>query len=245
MMGLDNAGKSTALFRMKTGQYCETIPTIGFNCEKIRGKTHRTKDVFYTIWDVGGQERVRPLWRTYAKSTQGILFVVDSADRDTLEEAKIELEQIIKYTESQMLPIIILANKQDLPNAVELGQLKSYLLKDTRVELVKAKTNFMAQHHFENPLARCVRSIEVLSVCAITGEGLDEALELVFDLVTNKKPKNGTSSSNSDNNNKHANTNDSENKVAGGVSASASSASSSSASNHNTSQPASRLKFFN
>ena len=38
MMGLDNAGKSTALLHLVKGQYCETIPTIGFNCEKVKGK---------------------------------------------------------------------------------------------------------------------------------------------------------------------------------------------------------------
>jgi len=55
MMGLDNAGKSTALLHLVQGQYCETIPTIGFNCEKVRGKLNKTKDVVFTIWDVGNK----------------------------------------------------------------------------------------------------------------------------------------------------------------------------------------------
>ncbi len=53
MMGLDNAGKSTALLHLVQGQYCETIPTIGFNCEKVKGKLNKSKDVVFTIWDVG------------------------------------------------------------------------------------------------------------------------------------------------------------------------------------------------
>ena len=207
MMGLDNAGKSTALYRMKTGQYCETIPTIGFNCEKIRGKTTKTKDVSFTIWDVGGQERVRPLWRTYAKSAQGILFVIDSADPGTLEEVKIEIEQMLKYTENQFLPILILANKQDLPNAYDLTQLEKFLLKDSEIELTKVKTSFMAQYQLENPLTRCVRLVKIVSVCAITGEGLDEALEIMYEMITKKtnksseKPSTFTQNNNNNTNN--------------------------------------------
>ena len=53
MMGLDNAGKSTILYRMQSGQYCETIPTIGFNCEKVKGKCGKSKNINFTIWDVG------------------------------------------------------------------------------------------------------------------------------------------------------------------------------------------------
>jgi ADP-ribosylation factor-like protein 4 len=237
MMGLDNAGKSTALYRMKTGQYCETIPTIGFNCEKIRGKTHRTKDVAFTIWDVGGQERVRPLWRTYAKSTQAILFVIDSADVETLEEAKIELEQILKHTESQMLPLLILANKQDLPNAVELTRLKNYLLKDAHSELSNAKANVLPPQHHYSDNQRRVRPIDVLSVCAITGEGLDEALEAVYDMITNKKPKTSQDGTSSTNNSKSSQN---------GSRAIAQNGSFSSASNSsNNNQPASKLKFYN
>ena len=127
MMGLDNAGKSTALYRMKFGQYCETIPTIGFNCEKIRGQVGKSKDVTFTIWDVGGQDKVRPLWRTYAKGAEAIIFVVDSSDKETIEEAKMELAQICKYPEIAHLPVLVLANKQDLPGAYDVSQLISLL----------------------------------------------------------------------------------------------------------------------
>lgn len=176
MMGLDNAGKSTALYRLKTGQYCETIPTIGFNCEKIRGRTAKTDRVTFTIWDVGGQERVRPLWRTYAKSAQGILFVLDSADSDTLEEAKVELEQMLKYTDNPPIPILVLANKQDLPDACDLAYLKSYLFSGTVDSKINHGVN--VNHHR--------RPVEIVSVCAITGENLDEALELLYEMITRK-----------------------------------------------------------
>ena len=173
MMGLDNAGKSTILYRMRTGQYCETIPTIGFNCEKVKGKLGRSKNVSFTIWDVGGQDRVRPLWRTYAKGAEGIMFVLDSADHETLEEARMELSQLFLHAEMNTLPILLLANKQDLPNALDLDYLNKYFL------------NFFSDTIYSS------RQIMVKSTCAVTGDGLFEALDQLYEMILkqNKKPK--------------------------------------------------------
>lgn len=90
MLGLDSAGKTTVLYRLKFDQYLNTVPTIGFNCEKIRG-TGKAKGVQFLVWDVGGQEKLRPLWRSYTRCTDGIVFVLDSVDVERMEEAKIEL----------------------------------------------------------------------------------------------------------------------------------------------------------
>lgn len=89
-LGLDSAGKTTVLYRLKFDQYLNTVPTIGFNCEKIRG-TGKAKGVQFLVWDVGGQEKLRPLWRSYTRCTDGIVFVLDSVDVERMEEAKIEL----------------------------------------------------------------------------------------------------------------------------------------------------------
>lgn len=53
-------------FRLKFDQYLNTVPTIGFNCEKIRG-IGKAKGVSFLVWDVGGQEKLRPLWRSYTR----------------------------------------------------------------------------------------------------------------------------------------------------------------------------------
>lgn len=90
-LGLDSAGKTTVLYRLKLGQYLNTVPTIGFNCEKIRGTGKAAKGVQFLVWDVGGQEKLRPLWRSYTRCTDGIVFVLDSVDVERMEEAKIEL----------------------------------------------------------------------------------------------------------------------------------------------------------
>jgi len=95
MIGLDGSGKTTILFRLKYGQYTNTVPTIGFNCEKVKTRLGKV----FNIWDVGGQDKTRPLWRSYTRCTDAIIFVVDSSDCDRFEEAKLELLKIAKLTE--------------------------------------------------------------------------------------------------------------------------------------------------
>ena len=72
MVGLDSAGKTTVLYRLKFDQYVNTVPTIGFNCEKVRGSIGRTRALTFLVWDVGGQEKLRPLWRSYTRCVHGI-----------------------------------------------------------------------------------------------------------------------------------------------------------------------------
>ncbi|KAA8529590.1 hypothetical protein F0562_034310 [Nyssa sinensis] len=73
MVGLDAAGKTTILYKLKLGEIVTTIPTIGFNVETVE-----YKNISFTVWDVGGQDKIRPLWRHYFQNTQGLIFVVDS-----------------------------------------------------------------------------------------------------------------------------------------------------------------------
>lgn len=113
MLGLDSAGKTTILYRLKLGQNVTTIPTVGFNVETVT-----FKNVKFNVWDVGGQEKIRPLWRHYYTGTQGLIFVIDCADRERMDEAKQELHRIINDREMKDVVILIFANKQDTPNAM-------------------------------------------------------------------------------------------------------------------------------
>ena len=80
------------------------------------------------MWDVGGQDKLRPLWRSYTRCTDGIIFVVDSTKADRLEEAKLELLKICKNTQKQsQIPLLILANKQDLPVAIDADKIEVLL----------------------------------------------------------------------------------------------------------------------
>lgn len=67
------------------------------------------------MWDVGGQDKIRPLWRHYFQNTQGIIFVVDSNDRDRVVEAREELQRMLNEDELRDALLLVFANKQDLP----------------------------------------------------------------------------------------------------------------------------------
>eukprot|EP00042_Codosiga_hollandica_P045883 m.473052 g.473052 ORF g.473052 m.473052 type:complete len:179 (-) comp57118_c0_seq3:790-1326(-) len=113
MLGLDAAGKTTILYQLKLGEPVTTIPTVGFNVETVT-----YKKVKFNVWDVGGQDKIRPLWRHYFTGTQGLIFVVDSADKERIDEAKRELHKIVADREMKDAIILIFANKQDMKGAL-------------------------------------------------------------------------------------------------------------------------------
>ena len=113
MVGLDAAGKTTILYKLKLGEVVTTIPTIGFNVETVEYRS-----ISFTVWDVGGQDKIRPLWRHYYQNTQGIIFVVDSNDRDRIDAANEELHRMLNEDELRDAVVLVFANKQDLPNAL-------------------------------------------------------------------------------------------------------------------------------
>ncbi|XP_070258154.1 ADP-ribosylation factor 4-like [Myotis yumanensis] len=122
MVGLDAAGKTTILYKLKLGEITTTIPTIGFNVETVE-----YKNICFTVWDVGGQDKIRPLWRHYFQNTQGLIFVVDSNDRERIQERAEELQKMLQEEELQDAVLLLLANKQDLPNAVAISEMKDKL----------------------------------------------------------------------------------------------------------------------
>uniref|UniRef100_A0A8K9WPG4 Uncharacterized protein n=1 Tax=Oncorhynchus mykiss TaxID=8022 RepID=A0A8K9WPG4_ONCMY len=87
----------------------------GFSCNGT------AKGISCHFWDVGGQEKLRPLWKSYSRGTDGIIYVVDSVDVDRLEEAKTELHKVTKFAENQGTPLLVIANKQDLPKSLPNG----------------------------------------------------------------------------------------------------------------------------
>lgn len=149
MLGLDAAGKTTVLYKLKVrlkwtdeyglfdkvssfltscliflkisqqlGELVTTIPTIGFNVETVQ-----YKNIEFTVWDVGGQHKIRRLWRHYYQGSQGLIFVVDSNDVDRLEEAAEELHALLADDALRDAVVLVLANKQDLPHAVSVTEM--------------------------------------------------------------------------------------------------------------------------
>jgi ADP-ribosylation factor protein 1 len=106
MVGLDAAGKTTILYKLKLGEVVTTIPTIGFNVETVE-----YKNISFTVWDVGGQDKIRLLWRHYYQNTQGLIFVVDSNDRDRVDDAREELHRMLAEDELKDAVVLVFANK--------------------------------------------------------------------------------------------------------------------------------------
>ena len=90
-VGLDAAGKTTILYKLKLGEIVTTIPTIGFNVETIE-----YKNICFIVWDVGGQDKIRRLWRHYFHNTQGLIIVIDSNDRERIIEVQYELQKMVR-----------------------------------------------------------------------------------------------------------------------------------------------------
>ncbi|XP_042649301.1 ADP-ribosylation factor 5-like [Tyto alba] len=120
--GLDAAGKTTILYKLKLGEIVTTIPTIGFNVETVE-----YKNICFTVWDVGGQDKIRPLWRHYFQNTQGLIFVVDSNDRERVQESADELQKMLQEDELRDAVLLVFANKQDMPNAMAVSELTDKL----------------------------------------------------------------------------------------------------------------------
>ncbi|NWW65343.1 ARL14 protein, partial [Ifrita kowaldi] len=154
MLGLDSAGKSTLLYKFRYKDAFLTMPTIGFNVDMIEAG----KDFTLTFWDVGGQKKMRELWSNFLEDTDGLLYVVDSSDKRRLEESRREFELILKNESIKDVPVVLLANKQDLPGALNAEEITR------RFKMKKYCSD---------------RNWYVQPCCAITGEGLVEALQRV------------------------------------------------------------------
>ncbi|GAA0159513.1 G-protein [Lithospermum erythrorhizon] len=159
MVGLDAAGKTTILYKLKLGEIVTTIPTIGFNVETVE-----YKNVSFTVWDVGGQDKIRPLWRHYFQNTQGLIFVVDSNDRERVSEARAEIHRMLNEDELRDATLLVFANKQDLPNAMSVAEI----------------TDKLGLHSLRQ------RRWYIQSTCATSGQGLYEGLDWLSNNIATK-----------------------------------------------------------
>jgi ADP-ribosylation factor protein 1 len=159
MVGLDAAGKTTILYKLKLGEVVTTIPTIGFNVESVE-----YKNINFTVWDVGGQDKIRPLWRHYYSNTQGLIFVVDANDRERMEKTRDELHRMLNEDELRDAVLLVYANKQDLPNAMSASLM----------------TEKLGLHNLRG------RPWYIQSCCATTGDGLYEGLDWLSTTLKSK-----------------------------------------------------------
>ena len=112
MFGLSDAGKTTILYLLKTGEKLITLPTIGYNVEEIENEFWE-KNI--EIWDVGGTKKIRPLWTHYLNDINGLIWVYDISNEKEIEESQNELIKILSDSKvSENIPLLIYANKEDL-----------------------------------------------------------------------------------------------------------------------------------
>ncbi|EXF80342.1 hypothetical protein COL5a_011758 [Colletotrichum fioriniae] len=176
LLGLDNAGKTTFHEQVKhffleshPDPKLKTVPTVGQNVSTIS-----LPDMYLKIWDVGGQHSLRRLWQSYYASAHAIVFIIDSTDigdgnlehdngSGRLDECRLVLEDVLQHSETEGVPVLVLANKQDREDCVEVVRIKEGLVKKV----------------FEGEKASSIRDSRVLPVSALTGTGVKEAVEWV------------------------------------------------------------------
>lgn len=146
ILGIDKAGKTTLLEKLKT-LYSDVeglppdriVPTVGLNIGRV--EAHKSKLIF---WDLGGQLGLRVIWEKYYEEAHAVVFVVDSASPSRFEDTKSALDKVIRHPDLQGAPVLVLANKQDLPESVNAEELSRFLeLKEqksiqTRVQGISA-----------------------------------------------------------------------------------------------------------
>jgi len=159
MLGLDAAGKTTILYKLKLGEVVSSVPTIGFNVETVE-----YKNIKFTVWDVGGQDKIRLLWRHYYQNTQGLIFVVDSSDKDRVDIAREELQRMLGEEELRDAIVLVFANKQDMG-----------------VMSVPEITERLGLHSMKG------RDWFIQGTCALTGDGLYDGLDWLSKTVSKKK----------------------------------------------------------
>jgi len=160
MLGLDAAGKTTILYSLKLGEVVTTIPTIGFNVETVEYRNLR-----FTVWDVGGQEKIRRLWRYYYEGTNGLIFVVDSNDHERIGDARHELMRMLEEEQMRDAAVLVLANKQDLPHSMTAAEVGEKL----GLPALRGRPWF------------------IQSACATTGDGLYEGLDWLSRTLSSRR----------------------------------------------------------
>ncbi|KAF2259359.1 Arf-domain-containing protein [Lojkania enalia] len=183
LLGLDNAGKTTLLEQIKaaytpTHPNLRTVPTVGQNVATV-SLPPPNPPIYLKIWDVGGQHSLRGLWQSYYTSCHAIVFVIDSTDigdadiahlatdagrneeHGRLDECRLVLEDVLQNEDAVGVPVLVLANKQDREDCVEVVRIKEGLVRKV----------------FEGEKGGNVRDSRVLPCSALTGTGVREAVE--------------------------------------------------------------------
>ncbi|ORX44988.1 ADP-ribosylation factor 2 [Piromyces finnis] len=153
IVGLDNAGKTTIVYKLLLNEAVVTTPTIGSNVEEITYKNMKM-----VMWDIGGQESLRTSWVTYYTNAKALIMVIDSTDVERLNIVSEEMNKIFQSEILQDASILIFANKQDCKGALSAAEITE------KLNLTSVKD----------------RNWHIQSCCALTGDGLYDGLDWIL-----------------------------------------------------------------
>lgn len=166
ILGLDNAGKTTYLEAAKTKftrgykglNPSKITTTVGQN---VGGITYA--GIKLSFWDLGGQEELQPLWEKYYAECHAVIYMVDSADRERMDESKAAFDKMISSENMTGVPLLVLANKQDIPECMGVREVKPIF--NQSADLIGR------------------RDCMVMPVSALTGAGVDEGIDWLVECI--------------------------------------------------------------
>ena len=182
---MQNAGKTTILYRLSLGQLVKTTPTIGSNVEELN-----YNNVKFQAWDLGGQESTRSVWDVYYMNTDAIVYVIDSQDEEYYEESKLQFHKLLRNSALKNATILIFANKQDLSEVKDVNR----LIQDYELDKIK-------DHIWH-----------IQPCSALKGEGLVEGIKWLSEQLV-FRGKNNFPNNPYENDSNNNNDNDNESKV--------------------------------
>ncbi|ODO06386.1 arf/Sar family protein [Cryptococcus wingfieldii CBS 7118] len=199
IIGLDNAGKTTMLEKIKTmynptpGMAPDKIgPTVGQNIGKI--SLPSTTLHFY---DLGGQRDIRSIWEKYYDECHAVVFVLDATDQARLSETWEVFDEVLNSPRLLNLPLLLLANKQDSPTSLSVAEIReafdawqrsrSHRNGDDENQISsKDKGKGKSINQGEEADER-MASLDVMGASALEGTGIREAVNWLYIRVQNAR----------------------------------------------------------
>lgn len=159
ILGLDNAGKTTVVKKFKDQDIHTISPTLGFNID-----TQAFGDINLNFWDIGGQASLRSYWKNYYENTDGLIWVVDSCDKNRLNDCKAELRSMLKQEKLSGATLLIFCNKQDVEGALKEEEIRDF-----------QELDLISTRHWG-----------IIPCSAVTGFGLYDGIEWLVDDMSSR-----------------------------------------------------------